>query len=96
MSAGPCDQLHPFADGELSADLRPAFQLHLGRCGSCQRELYMVMMLEALAASFGRQVATPITRELPALPARTRHWWTTLVAALRSSRLPASPAALLD
>jgi anti-sigma factor RsiW len=52
----PCNRLHTFADGELAFTERPAFHRHLGACAACQRELESVMMLDALAATFGSEL----------------------------------------
>jgi hypothetical protein len=58
-----CERLHPFADGEVTHAERPAFQHHLGRCGACQEELEAVMMLDALALTFGAELGAASVAE---------------------------------
>jgi hypothetical protein len=46
-----CEDLLPFTEGALTAAERPAFHRHLAACGSCQRALQGMMLLDALATS---------------------------------------------
>ncbi len=44
------DQVHPFADGELSPQEADDFRVHLGGCARCQGELSDILQLQALPA----------------------------------------------
>lgn len=43
-----CHDVHPFADGELTAEGAEEFRAHLATCLSCQRELEAALQLDAL------------------------------------------------
>ncbi|MCP3100992.1 CHAT domain-containing protein [Myxococcus sp. K15C18031901] len=71
------DQVHAFADGELSADEAAAFRAHLGTCAACQEELDDILQLQALGAGLARQEAAapvapvaPVARTAAAAPER--------------------------
>ncbi len=42
------DQVHAFADGELSPEEADAFRLHLGTCEQCQTDLDDILQMQAL------------------------------------------------
>jgi anti-sigma factor RsiW len=67
MPSTPCRLLHLFADGEMPFADRPAFHRHLATCASCQDELELVMMLDALATSFADDCGRPALRPEPPL-----------------------------
>ena len=69
------DQVHAFADGELSPEEADTFRVHLGTCAHCQAELEDILQLQALG---GRLAETP-QAEVPQPSVRTRqggsHSW---------------------
>lgn len=53
----PCDDLTPFADGELSPERADAFRAHLVTCDRCCEELTWTMALNARLSLLKRQQA---------------------------------------
>ena len=46
-STAPCDDLYPFADGELDSERAAAFRIHLRTCEPCQTALVEAIQLSA-------------------------------------------------
>lgn len=59
-----CDQVHEFADGELSRADTEAFQGHLQDCPSCGRELESIFVLKGLAETAAPDGVAPATQEV--------------------------------
>jgi tetratricopeptide (TPR) repeat protein len=80
MRAG-CDDLHPFADGQLDPAEHRRFEAHLAGCDECARGLQDILLLGALAdelrqdelrdAEAGRAV---LARPGPSVPLQ-HPWW---------------------
>ncbi|HZI14666.1 MAG TPA: zf-HC2 domain-containing protein, partial [Myxococcus sp.] len=62
------DQVHAFADGELSPEEADAFRLHLGTCAQCQADLDDILQLQALGGRLAQAEAKQATQ--PAAPPR--------------------------
>lgn len=61
------DQVHAFADGELSPEEADAFRVHLGTCAQCQADLDDILQLQSLggrlADAEAKQAAAPPRRD---------------------------------
>jgi len=62
------DQVHAFADGELSPEEADTFRVHLGTCAQCQAELEDILQLQAL----GGRLAETRQAEVPRPSVRTQ------------------------
>ena len=54
------DQVHAFADGELSPEEADAFRAHLATCDQCQADLDDILQLQALGGRLAEQEARPV------------------------------------
>ncbi|WP_163997812.1 CHAT domain-containing protein [Pyxidicoccus caerfyrddinensis] len=54
------DQVHAFADGELSPEEADVFRAHLGTCAQCQEDLNDILQLQALGGRLGEMDAQPV------------------------------------
>jgi hypothetical protein len=50
-SIQPCDDLVPFADGELNPDERTMYREHLSRCRKCRADLLLHLQMTARLSS---------------------------------------------
>lgn len=60
------DQVHLFADGELSPEEAQAFREHLGTCERCQAELDDILQLQSLGGRLAEAEARAAKEEAPA------------------------------
>lgn len=66
------DQVHAFADGELSTEDADAFRVHLATCAQCQEDLDDILQLQSLGGRLAeveaKEAEAPVAPSLPVAP----------------------------